>query len=269
MSLMAHVPHPNASDPDECGDPRLSVADDTDHEALAVLRPDAEALYDAKNAREFRDKGPAPRPRDAASLILVRRDGPLPRILLGRRAGGHAFMPDKYVFPGGRVERGDARASAATILAPEAAALAGALSRRPAHALAVAAVRETFEETGLLIARPGAGRGRMGELGFAPHLAPLRFIARAVTPPYRTKRFDARFFLAYAEQALADDRPIVGCGELLALSWLTLEEAKGVDLPNVTRFILGEVAQILDAERPDPRAPFLRWRKGDHFLTRF
>lgn len=251
--------------PDSAGS-ALSAMDDA---ALAILRPDAEALYDAKNAREFRTQGPPPRPRDAASLILVRHDGPVPRILLGRRAGGHSFMPDKYVFPGGRVERGDSRAPVATSLAPDAASLAEAASRRSAHALAVAAVRETFEETGLLIARPGRGPGRMGELGFVPHLAPLRFIARAVTPPYRSKRFDARFFLADAGMALADDRPIAGCGELLALSWLTLEEARGVDLPNVTRFILGEVAQILDAGRPDPRAPFLRWRNGDHWLTRF
>ena len=52
---------------------------------------------------------PTPRPRDAATLILVRRDQAQPRLLMGKRSGGHDFMPDKYVFPGGRVDTADGR----------------------------------------------------------------------------------------------------------------------------------------------------------------
>jgi 8-oxo-dGTP pyrophosphatase MutT (NUDIX family) len=47
------------------------------------------------------------KPRDAATLILVRFDGPAPRILMGQRHNGHAFMPNKFVFPGGRCEAAD------------------------------------------------------------------------------------------------------------------------------------------------------------------
>src|ERR1051325_11791196 len=50
---------------------------------------------------------PAPRPRDAATLILIDRSSAVPKVLLGKRHGGHAFMPDKFVFPGGRVEPHD------------------------------------------------------------------------------------------------------------------------------------------------------------------
>ena len=42
---------------------------------------------------------PSPRPKDAATLILVRQDGPVPRVLLGKRSGGHSFMPEKYSSP--------------------------------------------------------------------------------------------------------------------------------------------------------------------------
>lgn len=255
----------------ETADRAASPAEDLSvlTEDLSGLGKDRAALYDARSAREIRKDGPAPRPRDAATLILVRRDGPAPLILLGRRASGHAFMPDKYVFPGGRVDADDWRAPVATPLRAETRALLSVQSRRPAEALAVAAIRETFEETGLLVARPGRGLGAMGAMGVSPHLAPLRFIARAVTPPYRTRRFDARFFLAYADEALIDDRPLAADGgELGALAWLTLAEAQAVDLPNVTRFVLREVGQILDPAQPDPRPPFLRWKNGDHSLVR-
>src|SRR5271154_3830318 len=97
----------------------------------------------------------AVRPRHAATLIVVRRDGPAPRVLMGRRHGGHDFMPDKWVFPGGRVDRSDFHAPYATDLRPEVAAkLHLTAAPRRARALALAAVRETFEEAGLLLAKP-------------------------------------------------------------------------------------------------------------------
>ena len=102
-----------------------------------------------------RVEGARLRPKDAATLILVRRDGRGPRVLMGRRAEGHVFMASKWVFPGGRIDRADFRAPYATDLRPEVAAAVGRtapLSR--VRALALAAVRETFEETGLLLARP-------------------------------------------------------------------------------------------------------------------
>src|SRR5690349_23019151 len=86
------------------------------------------------------------RPKDAATLILVRRDGPEPRILMGQRSRGHVFMPDKWVFPGGRVDVADARAPAAVELRPdEARRLTQGNVKRQARTFALTAVRETFE----------------------------------------------------------------------------------------------------------------------------
>jgi 8-oxo-dGTP pyrophosphatase MutT (NUDIX family) len=197
----------------------------------------------------------AVRPRNAATLILVRRDLGEPRLLMGRRSGGHDFMPDKWVFPGGRVDRCDFDAPAATELAPEVAArLAATAPAKGAHtlprALAMAAVRETFEEAGLLLAQPSAPRPAIGgwraflEAGAAPDLAALDFVARAITPPSRPKRFDARFFMAEATALLSLERR-ADTGELGEIDWFSFDEVEALDLPNVTRFVVREIAQRL------------------------
>jgi len=217
----------------------------------------------------------APRPKDAATLILVRRRlGVEHEVLMGQRAKGHVFMPDKWVFPGGRVEREDALAPAHAELSLETEQLLSKEGcRRKPRAFALAAVREVFEETGLVIGRHGgppgpAPRGweAYAMLNAAPELDKLAFIARAVTPPYRPRRFDARFFLADAGAVLLDDRPVRGDLELLHTEWFTLEQAFGLDLPNVTRFVLGEVRARLTGERLRP--PFLRWTRQGHVMER-
>ena len=206
------------------------------------------------------------RPLHAATLVLVRRDGVEPRVLMGRRHAGASFMPGRWVFPGGRCERGDARAPAATELTAETVDLLrravppSAAATLP-RALALAAVRETFEETGLRLARPGAAGTPAAEPwraftadGGLPDLAALRFLARAVTPPELARRFDARFFLADAE-ALADLDPRPSA-ELDEVAWLTLAQTRGVELPSVTRVVLGELAKL---QAEPARAPlFLR-----------
>lgn len=199
------------------------------------------------------DKPKPIKPRDAATLILVRGGR---EVMMGQRAKGHVFMPDKWVFPGGRVDPGDAKLKAATELTPETEALLrmGGVVRRPPRAFALAAVRETLEEAGLTLG---------GEAG--PELDKLRFVARAITPPYRPRRFDARFFLADAEAVLLDDTPNVG-EELLHTRWFSLEEAEALDLPSITRFVLKEVRARLAGEPVQP--PFLRWARGAHSLER-
>ena len=71
------------------------------------------AAFDPKQSREqeFREAsvGRAVRPRDAATLILVRNDGATPQVLMGQRHANHKFMPNKFVFPGGRVDPADSR----------------------------------------------------------------------------------------------------------------------------------------------------------------
>lgn len=215
------------------------------------------------------------RPKDAATLILVRKQRGAWTVLMGQRAKGHVFMPDKWVFPGGRVERSDAAAAAASELRPEVEAkLLLEKCRRSPRAFALAAIRETFEETGLVVGRTGApgakpppGWEEYVACDAAPELDKLDFICRAITPPYRPRRFDARFFFAEADAVLADDRPHLSGDELLHTRWFTLPDALGLDLPNVTRFVLGEVdARLSGKDQGGP--PFLRWTRTGHRMDR-
>ncbi|MEO8811973.1 MAG: NUDIX domain-containing protein [Caulobacteraceae bacterium] len=218
---------------------------------------------------ERQAQGRGVRPRDAATLILIRRDGPKPRVLMGRRHKGHAFMPDKWVFPGGRVDPADFRAPHATDLRPEVAARLGktALPSR-ARALAMAAIRETFEEVGVLLATPAPPRVAAGPWreflaqGAHADLAALDFVARAITPPGLPKRFDARFFMAEAERLLSLERQ-ADCGELDEIAWVELPEAMALDLPSVTRFVLRELPlRLADPSRPAPSLRFLRGKQS-------
>lgn len=192
---------------------------------------------------------PYMRPRDAATLILVRMKGKTPEVLMGCRAAAHAFMPNRYVFPGGRVDRADAHVPVATPLDRFVnARLQKAATALRARALAVAAVRETFEESGLMLAKPlkgGAPDKDFGEhwkgfldKGMGPALDCLDLIARAVTPPGRPRRFNARFFMARAEDATGDIR------------WVRLDEARELPLPTITGLILGEIGRLVK-EPPD------------------
>jgi 8-oxo-dGTP pyrophosphatase MutT (NUDIX family) len=208
------------------------------------------------------------RARDAATLILIRRGGGRLTVLMGRRHGGHDFMPGKWVFPGGRIDRADFRAPYAGDLRPEVAArLEKTCSPARARALALAAIRETFEEAGLLLAvaapsRPAAGPWRdFLAQGALPDLDALDFVARAVTPPMAPKRFDARFFMAEADRLISLDRQ-GDCGELGEIAWFALDDALALDLPTVTRFVLGELPlRLAGPGRPVPSLKFLRGRQ--------
>ena len=210
------------------------------------------------------------RPKDAATLLIVRRDGGAPKVLMGRRHGGHAFMPDKWVFPGGRIDRCDFAVPAASELRGDvAAALERSAVPSRARALACAAIRETFEETGLLLARPAppvrraGGWGPFLGAGARPDLAALDLIARAITPPARTRRFDARFFMADAG-ALMSLEPGTGSGELDELAWFDWDAAAALDLPQITRAILADAGlRLSDPARP---VPFHRFVGGKHRL---
>jgi 8-oxo-dGTP pyrophosphatase MutT (NUDIX family) len=213
--------------------------------------------------------GSAQRPKDAATLILT-RGGSKPEVLMGRRAPGHVFMASKWVFPGGRVDRGDfAAASTGELSSDVARRLEAEVPARRARAIALAAVRETFEETGLILGRaappatvPGPWR-EYRQAGALPDLSVLSYIARAITPPGRTRRFDARFFMAPAE-ALLTPEPTAGSGELDEIAWAPLEDARALDVPAITRFVLGELAERLS--HPDRPPPFVRMVKGRHVV---
>lgn len=213
--------------------------------------------------------GPTLRPKDAATLIIVRRDDGHPRVLMGQRHARMAFQPNRFVFPGGRIDACDMRiAAGGELRADVAAKLAHGITPARARGLALAAIRETFEETGVLIGerasavprtRAPAWR-RYFAHGVVPRLDRFEFVARAITPPGRTRRFDARFFMVDAS-AIAGTVDATHVEELLAPTWLTLAEARALDLMNITRRILEEVeARIADAT-PRP-VPFFRFTRG-------
>lgn len=215
--------------------------------------------------------GRALRPRDAATLILLDRKDKEFLVLMGRRHAGHAFMPGKFVFPGGRTDPADSRIPvAAPLHQQEEAKLAsgpGGASTARARAIALSAIRETYEEAGLLIGRKGAfstaKRDWQGfvDHGVTPSLDMLRFVARAITPPNRVRRFDTRFFAAWRSD-VAVELPGGGpTNELEELVWLPLAEARKADIPDITRMILEELERRLADDpllRPGGAVPFFR-----------
>ncbi len=217
--------------------------------------------------------GPSVRPRDAASLILLRRDRGELRVLMGKRHGGHAFMPNKFVFPGGRVDAGDARIPAADELSPLVVEklLKGGIGTSRAKGLAMAAVRETFEEAGVIIGRPTEAPPRTKSrhwrpffaTGHVPELQPLRYVFRAITPPQRTRRFDTRFFLLFEDETAAHTpEALRGSGELTELAWIPLSRTDKLDLPSITQAVLEEVrGRAREPDKPRP-VPFVRFTHG-------
>jgi 8-oxo-dGTP pyrophosphatase MutT (NUDIX family) len=197
---------------------------------------------------------PDSEPRDAATIMLIDRGGPQAKVLLGRRHHGHKFMPGKFVFPGGRMEPNDRLMPIAAGLNPVTEKYLMAEMQRPslarARGLALAAIRETFEETGLILGArrsdaPAAPEGPWSEFaraGYYPDLSILHFVARAVTPSRRPRRFDTRFFAVDAT-AIADrvENVVHADAELVELVWLPIAEARNLDLPTVTRVMLQEL----------------------------
>jgi 8-oxo-dGTP pyrophosphatase MutT (NUDIX family) len=229
------------------------------------------------NGSDGTSKVRALRPRDAATLIIIDRTAGGARVLMGQRRLDQVFMPGKYVFPGGRVDVSDRKVESADELRPSEVSkllleMKGTPSPARARALAMAAIRETFEEAGLLI----GSRAPEGSLsthdapgwrgffacGFRPRLSALRLFARAITPPGRPRRYDTRFFCVSAEEIghTVESRD----GELSGLHWLTIEEARGLDLPSITRVILEDLLDYLKAERDpaDVPVPFYHHRNG-------
>ena len=210
--------------------------------------------------------GPAPI-RDAATVILARQLPEGPAVLMGQRGARAAFMPSKFVFPGGAVDPGDGAVPLARPFAPACTARLAEDCDRPlaATAFAAAAIRELWEETGLRLGRPGAWPAPpppdwqgFATTGLLPDAGALRFIFRAITPAGRPRRFDARFFLAEAG-ALADDPDDFSraADELSHIAWVPIAEARRLDLPFVTEVVLAEVAALLAAGSPQPEAiPF-------------
>lgn len=202
--------------------------------------------------------------RDAATIVLVRRRGDVPEVLMGQRGQSAAFMPDKFVFPGGAVDPDDLALDHGQQLDPLCAARLKQQSDAPPVPLAHAAIRELWEETGLMLGTPGKVAQAKGEWadfaakGDAPDLGALRFFFRAVTPPGRSRRFDARFFWAEAEAVASDlDDFSRACDELRHLQWIALPKTRDYPLPFITTLVLDELDEVLAAPARSRKVPFL------------
>ncbi len=199
----------------------------------------------------------AVRPKDAATLIIYRQRNGVVEVLMGQRHRKHKFLPQQYVFPGGSVDPHDSRVRSATPMRDDVVEL---LTRRatPARArgLVAAAVRETFEEAGLIIGRPDPEPRRscpanwqpFFATGMAPSFEHLNYVARAVTPPWRPIRFNARFFMVDAQHVSGE---LAGSGELLDLTYVPVAETASLSLPLITTRVL-ELVEDLARHPPKP-----------------
>ena len=195
----------------------------------------------------------AVRPRDAASLLIYRREGKQLEVLMGKRRPGARFLPDVYVFPGGALDKADTHKvlEATTKSAPQRVTGAGSAlaahwvqamaARHPLHAAALlgAALRESDEESGWRWA--DAALPSLNKTGFC-------YLGRAITPAQSPRRFHARFFAVPQERMQQDPH---ADGELLDLRWVDIRNPEQLPIIDVTEFMLAELRRELTGQRAD------------------
>lgn len=235
-----------------------------------MIEPGVAADRAERLTRTIRDQSfPNLKPRNSATLILIDRATQIPKVLLGRRHLRHRFMPGKFVFPGGRIEPVDRLMPVAAPLDPRESARLMQRVRGPSAAkaagFALAAVRETYEETGLMLgaraaapikAPPGPWQA-FAAAQILPDLSRIHFVARAITPPKRPLRFDSRFFAAdIGAVAHRVDGMVGPDAEFVELVWLPINEARSLDMPGITAVVLEEltdrIAAGMSADHPVP-----------------
>jgi 8-oxo-dGTP pyrophosphatase MutT (NUDIX family) len=206
-------------------------------------------------------------------MIIWRNGSNGVEVLMGRRSRKAAFVPDFYVFPGGRLDPLDHQVRPATPLNSTLVSGMGVRgSKKMAETLAITAVRETFEETGLLLAESGdvgidshPDWTYWTERGLAPGLHHLGYFGRAITSPVSPIRFNARFFIVQADLLQGQ---IGGSGELSDLEFYPAADVLHNKLIlDVTEFMLKSLIRF--AANPtdfDQRAPLFSYRGLTPFI---
>lgn len=222
------------------------------------------------------DHHPYYRPKDAATMILIDRSSSVPKVLVGKRSDRVVFMPGKFVFPGGRVDKDDHRTPIAAAIPAEleASLMRGSPKIAPSRArsLAIAAIREACEETGLCLGRkfdkPTNLTGALkafSDAGLLPDPSGLYLIARAITPPGRVRRFDTRFFTADISAIAHKVEGVVHAdAELVELVWVEIGSSPLADMHVMTKQVLGQLQKRLEQGplRHDASVPFFHWYGG-------
>jgi 8-oxo-dGTP pyrophosphatase MutT (NUDIX family) len=223
-----------------------------------------------------------PRPRDASSLVLLKKSGKIVKVLLGKRSDKTRFMPGAWVFPGGVVDKTDHTISINTSLNKNIIKrLAVSNNARTAKALAVASIRETVEETGLILGKKcenttkvdygedNNGISIMSKLGLEPDLSKLFYLGRAITPTFSPIRFHARFFIADAKHLTGK---IQTTNELVEIEWVSLEKATKLPMADVTEFMINELltfdGDISKIKKMLDSRPMFTWKMGKQWITR-
>src|SRR6201996_356426 len=237
----------------------------------------AKAAGDERLEEKEADHHPYYRPKDAATLILVDRSAAVPKVLVGKRHDNVVFMPGKFVFPGGRVDKTDNRVPVAASIPKELEENlrkgSPKINAARAKSLAVAAIREACEETGLCLGRKSEATAPkldgawkpFADAGLLPDPSGLFLIARAITPPGRIKRFDTRFFTADASTITHRVEGVIHPdAELVELVWVELGSKPLADLHPMTKNVLGELERRLATGplRHDAEVPFYHFYAG-------
>lgn len=204
--------------------------------------------------------------RDASTLIIIRDRDTVPAVLMGMRGKTAVFMPNKFVFPGGAVDAADENVPLADPLNDTCYARLQSQTHGPTpNTLVAAAIRELWEETGLIL---GAKRdwsdapqdwAGFAAAGYIPTAAHMRFVFRAITPVGRPRRFDARFFMVDASTVSNDlDDFSQASDELSHLQWIPLHKTRDFDLPFITQVVLAEISALVTTDGPPPSVPFFK-----------
>ena len=205
--------------------------------------------------------------RDAATVIVVRDRCTQPKVLMGQRGAEAAFMPNKFVFPGGAVDTLDVNIDLANkVPQPCLRRLNEGSDTVLSHSLCIAAVRELFEETGQILGIKADWKGpvpadwiNFAAAGYVPDASGLQFVFRAITPPGRPRRFDARFFFVDSDLLMSDlDDFSAASDELSHLQWVPLDKVREYDLPFITEVVLAEISASVSDMSPPKSVPFFK-----------
>ena len=222
------------------------------------------------------------KPRNAASLVLLKEYNNDVKVLLGKRSNKTRFMPGAWVFPGGVLDKNDFKIKKIKYLNKNIVKkLAVANNTNLANALAIASIRETAEETGLMLGLKSKnipiiknedennGIILMSKAGLAPDLSKLLYLGRAITPTFSPIRFHARFFLADAKDLAGK---IKTTNELVEIKWISLKKATKLPMADVTEFMINELlsfnGNISKIKKMLNNRPMFTWKMGKQWITR-